>query len=207
MTSTKNVRLALAIDSDGNYGLAWPADEGSSGTVDYYNSKFGRKPRPMRVVIIAADVDLPCVETVAASIEPAEPLNPTLGASLAIMTLGDRPHCLLKRGKSLPASTTYECTTAEDDQTLVDIRLVNHETRAELSRLRLEVGPDQARRPLIEVSLCVDVDGLAHITATDEKTGRSVTGTAKINVGLPAPRPKAKPRVRSRKPAPKRAKR
>jgi molecular chaperone DnaK len=105
-----------------------------------------------------------------------------LPLSLGIETQGGLFTRIIRRNTPLPASEARIFTTAADNQTSVDIHVLQGERELavdniSLGQFQLEGIPPLPRgTPKIEVSFDIDVDGIVHVSASDlltEKT-RSV---------------------------------
>ncbi len=98
--------------------------------------------------------------------------------SLSIETKGGLATRLIERNTLLPVKKSQVFSTASDNQTAVDIHVVQGErTFAKdnkfLGGFRLD-GISPARRgvPQIEVTFDIDVDGIANVSAKDLETGK-----------------------------------
>lgn len=110
--------------------------------------------------------------------------------SLGVETLGGVMTVLIPRNTTIPVRKTEIFTTAEDNQTAVDIHVLQGERpmardNISLGRFRLEGIPPAPRGvPQIEVTFDIDADGILHVTARDRATGKEqkVTITATTNL-------------------------
>lgn len=99
--------------------------------------------------------------------------------TLAIETLGGIAHPMIPRNTPIPASKTEIFTTAEDNQTQVEIHVVQGERpmasdNKTLGRFILDGIPPAPRGvPQIEVTFDVDVNGILTVTAKDKATGKA----------------------------------
>lgn len=99
--------------------------------------------------------------------------------SLGVATHGGRFASLIERGSRIPTSATHTFTTPVDNQTAVDIHILQGESsQAQENELLGEFilsGIEPAKRgvPRIEVKLSVDSDGIVSIEARDLASGRS----------------------------------
>jgi molecular chaperone DnaK len=101
-----------------------------------------------------------------------------LPLSLGLETLGGVMTKVIERNTTIPARRTETFSTAEDDQTAVDIVVLQGERELaadnrQLARFRLE-GISQAPRgiPQIEVTFDVDANGILNVSARDKATGK-----------------------------------
>jgi molecular chaperone DnaK len=98
--------------------------------------------------------------------------------SLGIETLGGVFTKLIERNTTIPTKKTQIFTTAADNQTTVDIHVLQGERpmaadNISLGRFQL-VGIPPAPRgvPQIEVTFDIDADGILHVSAKDLATGK-----------------------------------
>jgi molecular chaperone DnaK len=98
---------------------------------------------------------------------------------------------LIERNTTIPVKKTETFSTAEDNQTAVDIHVLQGERpmagdNMTLGRFRLEGIPPAPRGlPQVEVTFDIDANGILNVTARDRATGREqkVTITASTNLG------------------------
>jgi molecular chaperone DnaK len=110
--------------------------------------------------------------------------------SLGVETLGGVMTVLIERNTTIPVKKSEIFSTAEDDQTAVDIHIVQGERpmasdNMSLGRFRLEGIPPTIRGTAqIEVTFDIDANGILNVTAHDKATGREqkVTITASTNL-------------------------
>ena len=111
--------------------------------------------------------------------------------SLGIETMGGIATKLIERNTTIPTRKSQVFSTAEDNQTAVDIRVVQGEREfardnKELGRFRLEGIPAAPRgMPQIEVTFDIDANGIVHVSAKDKATGKeqniSITNSSGLN--------------------------
>lgn len=106
--------------------------------------------------------------------------------SLGIETLGNVTEFLVERNTTIPTRKSKVFTTAGDNQTQVEIHVVQGERQfardnRTLAQFRLEGLPPAPRGvPQIEVTFDIDANGIVHVSAKDLGTGKEqrVTVTA-----------------------------
>ena len=110
--------------------------------------------------------------------------------SLGIETLGGVFTKLIERNTTIPTSKSQVFSTAADNQTSVDIHVLQGEREMARDNKTLGsfslTGIPPARRgiPQIEVKFDIDANGIVHVTATDlgTKKEQSVTITSSTNL-------------------------
>jgi molecular chaperone DnaK len=110
--------------------------------------------------------------------------------SLGIETLGGVNTVLIPRNTTIPTAKSEIFSTAEDNQTAVDIHVTQGERpmardNMTLARFRLEGIPPAPRGlPQIEVTFDIDANGIINVRAKDTGTGREqqVKVTASTNL-------------------------
>ena len=110
--------------------------------------------------------------------------------SLSIETMGGVATKLIERNTTIPTKKSQIFSTAEDNQTAVDIHVVQGERQfardnKTLGQFRLD-GIPPARRgvPQIEVTFDIDANGIVNVSAKDLGTGKEqhITITAGSNI-------------------------
>src|SRR5579875_870526 len=98
--------------------------------------------------------------------------------SLGIETLGGVMTKVIERNTTIPARRTETFSTAEDNQTAVDVVVLQGERELaadnrQLARFRLEgISPAPRGIPQVEVTFDVDADGILNVSARDKSTGK-----------------------------------
>ncbi|MEM3791562.1 MAG: molecular chaperone DnaK [Candidatus Micrarchaeaceae archaeon] len=98
--------------------------------------------------------------------------------SLGVETLGGVVAKIIERNTTIPVRRSQIFTTAEDNQTAVDIHIIQGERplakdNIELGRFTLTGIPPAPRGfPQIEVTFDIDANGILHVTAKDKATGK-----------------------------------
>jgi molecular chaperone DnaK len=110
--------------------------------------------------------------------------------SLGVETLGGVMTKLIERNTTIPARRSEVFSTAEDNQTAVDIHALQGERELArdnrtLGHFRLEgIAPAQRGLPQIEVSFDIDANGILTATARDKATGKeqriTITGSTQL---------------------------
>jgi molecular chaperone DnaK len=110
--------------------------------------------------------------------------------SLGVETLGGVMTKLIERNTTIPARKTETFSTAEDNQTAVDVHVLQGERpmaadNMSLGRFRLDGIPPAPRgMPQVEVTFDIDANGILNVSAKDKASGREqrVTITASTNL-------------------------
>lgn len=110
--------------------------------------------------------------------------------SLGIETLGQVNTVLIPRNTTIPTAKSETFSTAEDNQTAVDIHVTQGERpmsrdNMTLARFRLEGIPPAPRgMPQVEVTFDIDANGIINVRAKDLGTGKeqAVKVTASTNL-------------------------
>ena len=110
--------------------------------------------------------------------------------SLGIETLGGVFTKIIERNTTIPTKKSQVFSTAEDNQTAVDIHVLQGErefadANVTLGRFRLdEIPPARRGLPQIEVTFDIDSNGIVHVTAKDLGTGKEnkITITSSTNL-------------------------
>jgi molecular chaperone DnaK len=97
--------------------------------------------------------------------------------SLGLETLGGVMTKVIERNTTIPARRTETFSTAEDDQSAVDVVVLQGERELaadnrQLARFRLEgIRPAPRGLPQIEVTFDIDANGILNVSASDQETG------------------------------------
>lgn len=110
--------------------------------------------------------------------------------SLGVETLGGVMTTLIERNTTIPVKKSEVFSTADDNQTAVDIHILQGERpmatdNMSLGRFRLEGIPPAPRGiPQVEVIFDIDANGILNVTAKDKATSKEqrVTITASTNL-------------------------
>lgn len=110
--------------------------------------------------------------------------------SLGIETLGGIFTKLIERNTTIPSKKSQVFSTAEDNQTAVDIRVFQGEREFAkdnkfLGQFKLDGIPAAKRGvPQIEVSFNIDANGIVHVSAKDMASGKEQKITITSSSGL-----------------------
>jgi molecular chaperone DnaK len=110
--------------------------------------------------------------------------------SLGLETMGGVMTKVIERNTTIPARRTETFTTAEDNQTAVDVVVLQGERELaadnrQLARFRLEGIPPAPRGvPQIEVTFDLDANGILNVSAKDQSSGKEQTVTISESANL-----------------------
>lgn len=110
--------------------------------------------------------------------------------SLGIETLGGVFTRIIERNTTIPTAKSQVFTTAADNQTSVDIHVLQGERKmaqhnVTLGRFQLAGIPSAPRGvPQVEVTFDIDVNGIVHVTAKDRASGKEQKITITSSSGL-----------------------
>ncbi len=153
---------------------------------------FGKKPErgidPMECVAFGAAIQ---AGIMSGDMEKDIVLLDVTPLTLSIETLGNRATPIIERNTTVPTKKTRTFTTAADNQTSVDINVLQGERpmaqdNKSLGRFSLTGIPPAPRGvPQIEVTFDIDSNGILHVSAKDKGTGKeqsiSITGSTKLS--------------------------
>jgi molecular chaperone DnaK len=110
--------------------------------------------------------------------------------SLGLETLGGVMTKVIERNTTIPARRTETFSTAADDQTAVDVVVLQGEREMardnrQLARFRLEgIRPAPRGTPQIEVTFDIDANGILNVSARDKDTGAEQQVTIEESTNL-----------------------
>jgi molecular chaperone DnaK (HSP70) len=150
---------------------------------------FGRKPHtelnPDEVVALGAAVqanilDLGVKNMLLLDVTPL---------SLGIETYGGAVGKIIPRNSTIPASAQEMYTTGVDNQTGIDIHVLQGERELakdcrSLARFTLKVPPAPAGLPRIEVRFLIDANGILQVAAKDLRNGQQHTVEVQPSYGI-----------------------
>jgi molecular chaperone DnaK len=151
---------------------------------------FGRTPHkginPDEVVSVGAAIQ---AGVLAGDVDDVLLLDVT-PLTLGIETLGGVATPLIERNSTIPTRKSQVFSTAADNQTQVQINVVQGERpmagdNKQLGTFVLDGIPTAPRGiPQIEVTFDIDADGILHVSAKDKATGREQKITIQASSGL-----------------------
>ena len=113
--------------------------------------------------------------------------------SLGVETLGGVMTKLIERNSTIPSRKTETFSTAEDNQSAVDIHVLQGERELArdnrtLGQFRLEgIAPAPRGLPQVEVTFDIDANGILNVTARDTATGKeqkvTISGSTSLDKG------------------------
>jgi len=155
---------------------------------DFFGKEPNRSVNPDEVVAIGAAIQ---GGVLAGDVTDVLLLDVT-PLSLGIETMGGITTRLIERNTTIPTKKSQVFSTAENNQTAVDIRVVQGEREfakdnKTLGQFRLEGIPTAPRGvPQIEVTFDIDANGIVNVSAKDKGTGKEQRVTITSASGLDA---------------------
>ncbi len=155
---------------------------------DIFKKKPERGVDPMECVAFGAAIQ---AGIMSGEVEKDIVLLDVTPLTLSIETLGNVATPLIERNTTVPTKKSKIFTTAADNQTSVDIHVVQGERpmasdNKSLGRFTLTGIPPAPRGiPQIEVTFDIDANGILHVSAKDMATGKeqsiTITGSTKLS--------------------------
>jgi molecular chaperone DnaK len=162
-------------------------------------SFFGREPNktinPEEVVAMGAAIEAEILKAKEEGRAPAGEIKSVLlldvlPLSLGIETLGNINTIMIPKNTTIPTAKTQIFSTAADNQTSVEINVLQGERpmaydNRSLGRFILDGIPPAPRGvPQIEVTFDIDANGILTVTAKDKATGKSRSVRIEGSIGL-----------------------
>jgi len=158
--------------------------------IDAVKSYFGKEPNrtinPDEVVAVGAAVQAGVLQGDVKDVL----LLDVIPLSLGIETLGGVATKLIERNTTIPTSRSQVFSTAADNQTSVEIHIVQGERpmagdNKSLGRFILDGIPPSPRGiPQVEVTFDVDANGILGVTAKDKASGKTQSIRIEASSGL-----------------------
>ena len=150
---------------------------------------FGRKPHtelnPDEVVALGAAVQANILDRGVTNML----LLDVTPLSLGIETYGGAVAKIIPRNSTIPASAQELYTTGVDNQTGIDIHVLQGERELakdcrSLARFTLKTPPAPAGLPRVEVKFLIDANGILQVAAKDLRTGEQRTMEVQPSYGI-----------------------
>ena len=153
---------------------------------DYFGKEPNRSVNPDEVVAIGAAIQ----GAVLTGEQKDVLLLDVTPLSLGIETLGGVTTVLIPRNTTIPTKKSETFSTADDNQTTVEIHVLQGER--ELARDNRTIGkfqltgipPAPRGMPQIEVTFDIDANGILHVSAKDKATGKEQKIRIEASSGL-----------------------
>jgi molecular chaperone DnaK (HSP70) len=152
---------------------------------EYFNRKPHTELNPDEVVALGAAVQANILERGVSNML----LLDVTPLSLGIETYGGAVAKVIPRNSTIPASAEEMYTTGVDNQTGIDIHVLQGERELakdcrSLARFTLKTPPAPAGLPRIEVKFLIDANGILQVGAKDTRTGEQRTIEVQPSYGI-----------------------
>jgi molecular chaperone DnaK (HSP70) len=152
---------------------------------EFFNRKPHTELNPDEVVALGAAVQANILERGVSNML----LLDVTPLSLGIETYGGAVAKVIPRNSTIPASAQELYTTGVDNQTGIDIHVLQGERELardcrSLARFNLKVPPAPAGLPRIEVKFLIDANGILQVGAKDTRTGEQRTIEVQPSYGI-----------------------
>jgi len=154
---------------------------------DFFNKEPNKSVNPDEVVSVGAAIQ---GGVLAGEVTDILLLDVT-PLSLGIETMGGIATKIIDRNTTIPTRKSQVFSTAEDNQTAVEINVVQGEREfardnKTLGRFKLDGIPPAPRGvPQVEVTFDIDANGIVHVSAKDKGTGKeqkiTISGSSGLN--------------------------
>src|SRR5213082_1595513 len=153
---------------------------------DFFGKEPNRSVNPDEVVAIGAAIQ---GGVLACEVKDVLLLDVT-PLSLGIETLGGVTTVLIPRNTTIPTKKSEIFSTAEDNQTTVEIHVLQGERQMALDNRTIGkfqltgIPPAPRGVPQIEVTFDIDANGILHVSAKDKATGKEQKIRIEASSGL-----------------------
>ena len=153
---------------------------------DYFGKEPNKSVNPDEVVAIGAAIQ---GGVLAGEVKDVLLLDVT-PLSLGIETLGGVTTVLITRNTTIPTKKSEVFSTAEDNQTTVEIHVLQGERQMALDNRTIGkfqltgIPPAPRGMPQVEVTFDIDANGILHVSAKDKTTGKEQKIRIEASSGL-----------------------